>query len=115
MYKEEYPWGIFLTFYFEKLQIRGKLQKKKKRKKERINIVQGTFAQIDKIKLTHPCLGGFPGGSVVKNLPANAGDMSSIPGSGRSPGVENGNPLKYPCLGNFMERGAWTVAVHGIT
>jgi len=52
---------------------------------------------------------GFPGGAVVKNLPANSGDtrnMGSIPGSGRSPGVANGNPLQYSCLGNFMDRGA---------
>ena len=49
---------------------------------------------------------GFPGGSVVNNLPANAGDMSSIPGSGRSPRVGNGNPLQYSCLDNPMDRGA---------
>ena len=42
----------------------------------------------------------------VKNLPANAGDMGSIPGSGRSPGEKNGNPLQYSCLGNPMDRGA---------
>ena len=54
---------------------------------------------------------GFPGGSVVKNLPANAGasgDVGSIPGSGRFPGGGNGNPLQYSCLGNLMDRGAWT-------
>ena len=48
--------------------------------------------------------------SVVKNLPANAGDTretGSIPGSGRSPGVGNGNPLQYSCLENLMDRGAW--------
>ena len=49
---------------------------------------------------------GFPGGSVVKNSPPNVGDMGSIPGSGRSPGEENGNPLQYLCLGNPMNRGA---------
>ena len=49
---------------------------------------------------------GFPGGSVVKNSPDNAGDMSSIPGSGRSPGEENGNPFQYSCLENPMDRGA---------
>ena len=48
----------------------------------------------------------FSGGSVVKNLPANAGDMGLIPGSGRSPGEGNDNPLQYPCLGNPMDRGA---------
>ena len=49
----------------------------------------------------------FPGGSVVKNLPANAGDVGSIPGSERSPGGGNGNPLQDSCLGNPMDRGAW--------
>ena len=52
---------------------------------------------------------GFPGGSVVKNLPANAGDArdsSLIPGAGRFAGEGNGNPPQYPCLGNPMDRGA---------
>ena len=47
---------------------------------------------------------GFRDGSVVKNMPANAGDMDLIPESGRSPGEENGNPLHYSCLGNPMEK-----------
>ena len=50
---------------------------------------------------------GFPGGSVVKNLPANAGDAGSIPGLGGSPGEGRGNPLQYSCLGNAIDRGAW--------
>ena len=50
---------------------------------------------------------GLPGGSVVKNLPANAGDEGSIPGSGISSGGEHGNPLQYSCLENPMDRGAW--------
>ena len=58
---------------------------------------------------------GFPGGSVVKNPPANAGDVGSIPGSGRSPGEGNGNPLQYSCLENPMDRGALQATVHGIT
>ena len=57
---------------------------------------------------------GFPGGSVVKNLPANAGDAGSIPGSGRSPGERNGNPLQYSCLENPTDRGAWRAIVHGV-
>ena len=57
---------------------------------------------------------GFPGGSVVKNLPANAGDMGSIPGSGRSLEEGNGNPLQYSCLDNPMDRGAPWVIVHGV-
>ena len=61
--------------------------------------------------------GGFPGGTVVKNLPANAGDaedMGSIPVSGRSPGEGNGNLLQYSCLENPMDRGAWRAAVHRV-
>ena len=61
---------------------------------------------------------GFPDGSVVKNPPANAGDIGdagSIPGSERSPGKANSNALQYPCLENPMDRGAWQAAVHGIT
>ena len=60
---------------------------------------------------------GFPGGLVVKNLPANAGDARDtglIPGSGRSPGEGNGNPLQYSCLENPMNRGAWQVTVRGV-
>ena len=56
---------------------------------------------------------GFPGGSVVKNLPDDAGDMDSTPGSRRSPGEGNGNPLQYSYLENPMGRGAWQAAVHG--
>ena len=55
----------------------------------------------------------FPGGSVVKDLPATAEDAGLIPGSGRSPGEGNGNPLQYSCLGNRTDRGAWRVSVHG--
>ena len=50
---------------------------------------------------------GFPGGIVVKNPPANAGDMSLIPESGRSPGEGNGNPLQYSNLRNPTDRGPW--------
>ena len=59
--------------------------------------------------------GCFPGGTVVKNLPANAGDTGSIPGEGRSPGEGNGNPLQSSCLENSMDRRAWTATVHGVT
>ena len=58
---------------------------------------------------------GFLGGSVVKNPPANAGDVGSIPGSGRSPGGENGNPLQYSCLENPMDRGSRRATVHEVT
>ena len=61
---------------------------------------------------------GFAGGSVVKNLPGHAGDagdLGSTPGSGRSPGRENGNLLQYSFLDNPMDRRAWPAAVHGVT
>ena len=57
---------------------------------------------------------GFPGGSVVKHLPANAVDVGSIPGMGRFPGVGNGNSLQYSCLGNPMDGGAWWAEVPGV-
>ena len=57
---------------------------------------------------------GFPGDSVVKNLPANAGDMGLSPGLGRYPGERNGKPLQYSCLENPMDGGAWWATVHGI-
>ena len=60
---------------------------------------------------------GFPDGSVVKNPPANAGDIGdagSLLGSGRSPGEGNGNPLQYFCLENPMKRGVWWATVHGV-
>ena len=60
---------------------------------------------------------GFPGGSVVKNPPADAGDVRDsgwIPGSGRSSGGGNGNPLQYSCLENSLARGAWWATVYGV-
>ena len=57
---------------------------------------------------------GFPGGSVVKNLSANAGDMGLILGSRKSPGEANGNLLQYSCLGTPMDRGAWQATVHEV-
>ena len=64
---------------------------------------------------------GFPGASVVKKkkkihlqFRRHAGDMSSIPGSGRLPREAKGNPLQYSCLGNHMDRGAWWATVRGV-
>ena len=57
-------------------------------------------------------LGNFPGGSVVKNLAAKAGDVGPIPGSGRG---GNSNTLQYSCLGNQMDRAAWRDTVHKVT
>ena len=56
----------------------------------------------------------FPGGSEVKASASNVGDLGSIPESGRSPGVGNGNPFQYSCLGSSMCRDAWQATVHGI-
>ena len=63
-----------------------------------------------------PGIVGFSGGSVVKESACSAGDtdVGSVPGSERSPGEENGNPLQYSCLENFMDRGAWQPIVHRV-
>ena len=61
------------------------------------------------------CNLGFPGGSEVKASACNVGDPGSIPGSGRSPGKGNGNPLQYSCLENPMDGGAWWATVHGVS
>ena len=61
---------------------------------------------------------GFPDGLTHKESACNAGDTGdagSVPGSGRSPGEGNGNPLQYSCLGNPMDRGAWQATVRGVT
>ena len=61
---------------------------------------------------------GFPGGLVMKNPPANAGDIrdtGSIIGLGRWPGDGHGNPLQYSCLVNSMDSGAWQATVHGVS
>ena len=68
--------------------------------------------------VTHQCVpggsGGFPGGSDGKTSACSAEDPGSIPGSGRSPGEGNGNPLQYSCLENSMDGGAWWATVHGV-
>ena len=75
----------------------------------------GRWRAQDIVYITHT-IPWVQGGSAVKNLLANAGDtkvVSSIPGSGRSRGGENGNPLQYSCLENSMDWGAWQATVHG--
>ena len=62
-------------------------------------------------------MGTFPEGTVVKNRPASTGDsrdVGLIPGSGRSPGVGNGNPLQYSCLENSVDKGTWQATVHRV-
>ena len=58
---------------------------------------------------------GLPGGSDGKESACNAGDLGLTSGSGRSPGEGNGNPLKYSCLENPIDSGAWQVTVHEVT
>ena len=58
--------------------------------------------------------GVFPGGSDSKEPACNVGDLGSIPGSGRSPGEGNGNPLQYSCLENSVDGGAWGAVIHGV-
>ena len=75
------------------------------------------LVSLSHFPLVSPVLWGFPGGLVVKNLPANAGDerdLGSIPGLGRSPGGGNDNPLQYSCLENLIDRDAWRATVHGV-
>ena len=70
------------------------------------------------VHLEHIMMLGFPGDTVVKNLPARSGDtkdMGAVPGLGRSPGGGNGNPLQYSCLGNPGDKGAWRATVHRAT
>ena len=68
----------------------------------------------ERLTLTYLHVSIFPGGSVGKEFAYNARDSGSIPGSGRSPGEGNGNPLQYPCLEDPMDRGAWRATVHGV-
>ena len=70
--------------------------------------------QIAGSLLGHLVTLGFPGGSDSKEFTCSAGALSSIPGSGRSPGEENGNLLQYSCLENSMDRGAWCATVPGV-
>ena len=76
---------------------------------------QWLFWNLYILSLTNPPNMGFPGGSDGKEYACSAGDLGSIPGSGRSPGEGNGNPLQYSCLENSMDRGAQQPIVHGIT
>ena len=68
--------------------------------------------QLKQLSTAHGRGEGFPGGSVVKNVPASAGDAGSIPGLERTPGGWHGNPLQYSCLENLMDRGVCRAIVH---
>ena len=101
-------------------------EKNKKKKKNKKKNKKKTFCAFFILWLniqnfinisSFPPVWDVPDGTVVKNLPANADerDMDSIPGSGRSPEVGNGNPLQLSCLGNPMDRGAWLAILHRVT
>jgi len=64
---------------------------------------------------TAPDIQGLPDGSAGEESACTVGDTGSVPGSGRSPGRGNGNPLQYSCLENSMDRGTWWAAVQGVT
>ena len=70
------------------------------------------YHSVNKMKI-HICL-GFPGVLAVENPPANAKDLGSMPVSWKPPGEGNGNSFQYSCLGNPMNRGAWSAIVHGV-
>ena len=77
------------------------------------NFDRDCIVSIDQLGEYYP-LNGLPCGSEVNASACNAGDLGSIPGSGRYPGEGNGNPLQYSCLENPMDRGAWWATVHGV-
>ena len=93
-------WIILLVLFFISVGHNRALRKEIK-----------TFVCFSSPKLVH----SFPGGSVVKNPPASAGDEGSSPGSGRCPGEGNGNLLQYSCPGNPMDRGGWRATVRGVS
>ena len=78
-------------------------------------MVKWVESEKTKKSLLPVTLSGFPAGSDCKESACQAGDLGLIPGSGRSPGEGNGNPLQYSCLENSMDKGAWWATVHGVT
>ena len=94
--------------------MRWNLPKRNQFPEEYLSICKKTFSRNNNQRILRVLL-GLPHTSVVKNLPANAGDMVSIPGLERPPGRGNGTPIQYSCLGNPMDRGPWQATVHGVT
>ena len=79
-----------------------------------LELVAISFSIKSLIVTNYKEAGGFPNSSAVKNPPANAGDVGSIPGGRISPGTEHGNPLHDSCLENPMDTGAWQATVHKV-
>ena len=80
-----------------------------------VNMVVSSCGLVSIFKAPLVDFMGFPGGSDSKESACNSGDLGSIPGLGRSPGEENGNPLWNSCLENSMDRGARQATIHGVT
>ena len=98
--------GITLCLAPERQEVQGRERSREER--------GATLGGGVDLELPVAPLGGFPGGSVVKNPPASAGELGSLPGSGRSPGGGNSHPLQCSCLEKPMDRGAWRATVHGV-
>ena len=79
------------------------------------NDVTNKILTMDKIKTDLIVTQGFPGGSAIKNLPANEEDLGLIPESRRSSGEGNDNSFQHSCLGNPMDRGTWWATVYVVT
>jgi len=111
-------WGVCFIFLWKKILCtyslkRPKTPKKKQTNKQKETNIPPKILLVIIDKGTH--FSGFPGGSVVKNLSANAGDGGLIPVLVRSTDKGNDNPIQNSCLGNPMDRGSWQAPVHGAT
>ena len=104
-----HPPDIFTLLYYCVYSTGGREVQSAYRKN--IKLTLRMHSNIQRVQ-TNMC---FPGGSVLKNLSANAEDLSLIPGLGKSPGERHGNPLQYCCLGNPIDRGGWQATVHSVT
>ena len=82
---------------------------------EELSVNTKSLSKRENLLLVSIFLKGLPNGSDRKESACNEGDPGSIPGSGRSSGEGNGNPLQYSCLENSMDRGVWRATVHGVT
>ena len=108
-------WGKLLTCGYSPTTLKEYAWFRKEREWNWRNVIITHIFFFHHDKYRHTRSLGFPGSSVSKETACSAGDLGSIPGSARSPGEGNGNPMQYSCLENSMERGAWWAAVHGVT
>ena len=108
------PLVIGTVHFFATVEYRQLVFSKPVMKREVLSLYK-SFIPCFPFKVPPSLNGGFPGDSDGKESACSVGELGSIPGSGRSPGEGNGNPLHYSCLGNSMNRGAWWSTVHGAT